>query len=320
MGRVLHSIATYSAGEGGFGVYVPCVSDGNRVIFYAQDSKNGAGIVAWDGGRTTRVPVPRGMEVCSHPDRDAAGRVCFYARTDGEGAPLVLVDGDDARVLATRCGPLGPTMNDRGDIAFRAEVSRGVQAVLACRSGRVEVVACTGSRFAAFHGLPVVCADGSVVARADLVRGEGVVLVIRADGTERLIASTERGFMALGLFPCANARGDVAFAGVDPAGRPGAWIAGANGVLHRVHDGSGFESIRGVLIDDDGVPVLLATPSGGRLGVYVDDERVLGVGDAVGGTVAEFALNPVSIGPHSELAARVRLASGDEHIVLCLRT
>jgi hypothetical protein len=79
--------------------------------------------------------------------------------------------------------------------------------------------------------------------------------------------------------------------------------------------GPAFASYRGALIDEAGRVVFCATPAGGALDIYrgpdPKEDRVLGVGDAcAGSTVAEFALNPVSINAAGHFAVRVRLADG----------
>lgn len=190
---------------------------------------------------------------------------------------LVLVrDGVPSTIATGRIGPLGPTMCN-GRVAFRADRSSGEPAVFLWDDGRVEEIARGGP----FHGLPIVTGDGLVVYRSgDRLCRDGETL---AQG-------------ALNAFPCATPRGRVAF----------------------VRDGGGderFASVRGLLVNDAGAEVRIATPHGGRLGVYAP-ERILGLGDPFeGSTITDFALNPVSINERGQLAIRVTLASGAEHVL-----
>ena len=85
------------------------------------------------------------------------------------------------------------------------------------------------------------------------------------------------------------------------------------------NDGA-FESFRGALINNAGTVVFLATPKGGALGVYSGSDpvadKIISIGDPmVGSTVADFALNPVSINDCNQLAIRVALASGRQLII-----
>jgi hypothetical protein len=83
---------------------------------------------------------------------------------------------------------------------------------------------------------------------------------------------------------------------------------------------AGFESFRGVLINNTGPVAFYATPVGGQLGIYTGPDplrhRVLGLGDTLfGATVADFALNPVSVNEAGQLAIRVALDDGRQFIL-----
>jgi hypothetical protein len=81
-----------------------------------------------------------------------------------------------------------------------------------------------------------------------------------------------------------------------------------------------FHAYRGALIADTGVVVIIATPRGGRLGLFggpdPDADRILTLGDPhLNSTVEDFAANPVSVSRSGHVAIRASLADG-RHVIL----
>ena len=76
------------------------------------------------------------MGVVSHRDR----RLRIVADTHGALASI---------------GPLGPTMNEAGTVAFRADSINGASGVFAGDGSAVTTVADTNGPWIRFHGLPV---------------------------------------------------------------------------------------------------------------------------------------------------------------------
>ena len=149
--------------------------------------------------------------------------------------------------------------------------------------------------------------DGSVVFRADLADG-GQGIYRWQQGEIATLAETGEQFAELGRFPCANASGTVAFAAVERSGH--------SGIFTPHFTVGGAFTFRGALIDDLNRVIAFATPIGGELGIYADGVRLIGVGDDFeGSTVAEFALNPVSINGAGQFAARLRLSDDRQFIV-----
>jgi hypothetical protein len=73
-------------------------------------------------------------------------------------------------------------------------------------------------------------------------------------------------------------------------------------------------------VDSAGRVVFYATPRGGAHGIFSGPDptrdRVLAIGDpTLGSTLTDFALNPVSINAHGQLALRVELADGRQAIL-----
>lgn len=303
-----------------FQPYVPAVSAG--VVAFAAATVAGQAVFL-DQGEGPRALGARDLvaAVVSHPDLNASGDLSFFARSSSgeEGLARVREDRLDWVALPEGIGPLGPTMNDAGVVALRAPAD-GQAAVWRHSADGLDLVARADMRpFAAFHGLPVVDHLGRTVFRADLADGRQGVFRADGGGIETIYETTsprER----VGLFPFAG-EGGVAFVGADDDGSPWIWVARSDSLGGRTMHGAGaFESLRGALLDARGYLVFYATPSGGQLGVYAGPDpqrdRILGVGDPwAGSTVAEFALNPVSIDAEGRLALRVLLADGREAVL-----
>src|SRR5207237_1639666 len=117
----------------------------------------------------------------SHPDVTDAGAFSFYGRfLDGREAVFLLRDGRLQAIADTggpfgAIGPLGPTMNEAGTVAFRADRPGGVSGIFAGEGAAIATVADTDGPWSRFHGLPVINRGGTVVFRADRKDGlEGV--------------------------------------------------------------------------------------------------------------------------------------------------
>jgi hypothetical protein len=300
-------IATTGAEFSDFAPYVASVNNAGMVAFQAALQESGTGVFIADGEHVEAVAGGHRLTVSSHPDLNDDGATSFYA---SEGVYRVrdgrLETVADTNGPFTSIGPLGPTMNTAGTVAFRADLAGGVSGIFAGDA----TLADTGGPFAKFHGLPVIDASGTVVFRAD--RTDGVEGVYAAgDGEVEPIVETGVRFESLAPFPSANDAGTVAFA----SGAGVFTVTG--GKVVRIDEEGTFESCRGALIDNAGAVVVIATPPGGTLGLYSGNERILGIGDALfGSTVEDFASNPVSLNDRGRLAVRVKLTDGAQHIIL----
>jgi hypothetical protein len=303
-----------------FAPYVPAIDPAGRVVFQAAWRAGGSGIFAAQDGRIVPLATAPNSNLAaftSHPDLKSGGEGCVYAETREGGTVLVRFaqDGRTTVVEGGRLavGPLGPTINEAGVVAFRG-TTVSAAAVWASEGDTVRPIAETGARFAGFRGLPIATRT-QIVFLADLVGG-GQELCAHAPASGIVVLADTRGeFAGFGNFPAANETGVVAFAAQRRRGGGGIFVLGASGEAREVVGDSAFESYRGALIDEAGRVVFFATPAGGALGIYrgpdPQEHRVLGVGDAcAGSTVAEFALNPVSINAAGHFAVRVRLADG----------
>lgn len=308
-----------------FAPYVPAIDGEGRVVFTASRMRAPHAILRGDGHRLEAMAVAtapvRGL--VSHPATTSDGAWCAYAELADGTHSLV---GAEIVELGLAVGPLGPTMNASGAIAFRGYDASGRPAVFVLEpraSVATAVAVADGHPFVAFHGLPVIDAKSSVVFRADCADGSSVIVRSRSGAIAVLVSARDEGspesFRLLGAFPCVNAHGAVAFAGERHDGRCGAFAAVSSARIVTVVDGGDtFESVRGALIDDAGRMVCIATPRGGKLGVYdaISRAKIIAIGDTlVGSSIVELALNPVSINAVGSLALRVALASGTQLIV-----
>jgi hypothetical protein len=309
-----------------FAPYVASVNDDGTVAFQAALAGGGAGVFTGREGEVAEVVGRQAVaDVTSHPDITAAGEASFYGAPLERGEAVFLTGRNGLRRLAetgsgafASIGPLGPTMNEVGGVAFRAEREAGVSGIFLAEGGEVATVAESGGRWNGFEGLPVVTAR-TVVFRADRTDGGQGIYAARA-GSIQTVVETDDDFAELGRFPSAEERGTVAFSATLRAGGSGVFVAD-DGRITRVIDTDGeFEAFRGALIAGGGSLVLIATPRGGRLGLFSGPDarrdRLLAVGDSLyGSEVADFAANPVSVSAAGRVAVRVSLADGRQLIV-----
>jgi hypothetical protein len=280
-----------------FAPYVPSIDDAGVVAFQAAIAAGATGVFT-----STGLTALDAGPYTSHPAIDADGRaIAVYA----EDRLVVIDERGRPRPIATgyAVGPLGPTMK-RGAIAFRATRDGRAGVFLARGDEPVETIADT-SRFAAFHGLPVVTARGTVVFRAELTEGGHGIFASRDGRIEPVVLRAGE----LGLFPSANDDDTVAFADGHSA------FVARSGATHAI-DTPGLEHARGALVDGEGRVVVIGTRAG-RLGVFRGADTVVAIGDAWGNsTVTELALNPVSINARGQLAIRLRLSDDRQLVVI----
>jgi hypothetical protein len=319
-------IATTGGRFSQFAPYVASVNDAGTVAFQAALPDGGSGVYAGAGGSIEEVVGPALVDaVTSHPDLNNAEEVSFYGDLLGGGQAVFLLRDARLEPIAgtdgpfASIGPFGPTMNEAGAVAFRADSAPGVSGIFAADGDGVVTVADTQGPWRGFHGLPVITGDGSVVFRAD--RKDGVAGIYAGRGGS-IATAAEAGavFESLGRFPSANENGAVAFAATLRAGGSGIFTADGSEIT-RPQDAEGtFESYRGALITNAGTVVWIATPRGGSLGLFAgpdpDADRIVACGDPLlGSTVEEFASNPVSVNSAGQVAIRATLTDGRQVIL-----
>jgi hypothetical protein len=210
-------------------------------------------------------------------------------------------------------------MNDRGQVAFRADATAGGSGIWVGAREEIITVADTSDIFSGFQGLPVLNNKGTVVFRADLKNG-GQGIYTSKDGARKPVVDTSSRFSELGRFPSFNDAGAVAFNATLKSGVAGIFTVTGEKITTVIDTDSPFESFRGVLINNAGTIVFYATPKGGELGIYCGPDpttdRILSIGETLfESMVAEFALNPVSMNELGQVAIRIKFANERQVIV-----
>jgi hypothetical protein len=312
-----------------FAPYVPSINDEGIVAFQATLRDGRSGVFTSDGASVTDIAVTSSarcpaQRFTSHPDINRSGALAVYAtlRT-GEDALLIRTGGSPAAVGRqegfTAISPLGPTLNEAGDVAFRAVLADGRACACLRRSTGVIDFVDTGQGYRGFEGLPVVDAQGRLFFRADLHDGRQGILM-HHEGHTRAIATTGEELAEIARFFSVDDHGTVAFAGRRRSGLPGIFAATAGRLDGLLDAQAGFESFRGVLLDNAGPVVFYGTPVGGSLGIHTGPDplrhRLLGLGDTfLGAAVVDFALNPVSVNERGQLAIRVALDDARQFVL-----
>jgi hypothetical protein len=319
-------IATTGERFSDFAPYVASVNDEDAVAFQAALRGGGSGVFTGNGGAIAEAAGPTLLAgVTSHPDLNNSGATSFYGEfPDGAQGVFLLRDGRLQAIASTRdgfalIGPLGPTMNEAGTVAFRAEQTAAVSGVFAGDGAAVATVADTEGGWSGFHGLPVIDGRGTVVFRADREDGVQGIYAGRG-GSIETIAETGDVFETLASFPSANDGGTVAFAATLRAGGAGIFTVDEGQIVHVLDTEGAFESCRGALISSGGGVVFIATPRGGSLGLFSgpdpDADGILALGDPLhGSSVADLAANPVSVNADGHVAVRATLADGRQLIL-----
>jgi hypothetical protein len=313
-----------------FAPYVASINDHGVIAFQASLSDGHSGVFTHDGSNIVDIAVSTSgacpaRVFSSHPDINQAGKLSIYAtlKNGDEAALLIQPDGTIAGSAVgnpfSGIGPLGPTMNEHDDIAVRGTSPDGRACIGVWRGSQLHIVAKAGDQFCSFEGLPVVNNSGHVVFRANLPDDQHGIFV-QHDAQCSTIATTGSDFKEIANFPIMNDQGTVAFAARRSSGVAGIFTVTAGSLACVVDGETGFESFRGVLINNTGPVAFYGTPTGGQLGIYTGTDpvrhRLMGIGDTLyGATVVDFALNPVSINERGQIVIRVALNDGRQFIL-----
>jgi hypothetical protein len=318
-------IATTGDRFSGFAPYVASVNDAGTVAFQAALCGGGSGVFTGEGGEVEEVVGPSVVgRVWSHPDLNNAGELSFYGDLlDGRQAVFLLRDGHqaiaDTHGPFVSIGPFGPTMNEAGAVAFRADGAPGVSGIYAADGTAVTKIAETDGPWSGFHGLPVMTGEGAVVFRADRKDGVQGIYTGRGGSVEPVAETGDR-FESFGRFPSADEQGTVAFAATFRGGGEAIFTAEGGRATPIGETGEAFESYRGALITNTGGVVRVATPRGGSLGLFSgpdpEADRILAGGDPLlGSTVSELGANPVSVNSAGQVAISATLVDGRQAIL-----
>jgi hypothetical protein len=309
-----------------FAPYVASVNEAGVVAFQAALHDGAMGVFIGNGDAEAEAAGQWPLKgITSHPDLNNSGDITFYGNDPGGGSGVFLLGDGVLHPIAQRdgqfasIGPLGPTINEAGSVAFRADRVGQISGIFAGNATSVEVVADSRGTWRVFHGLPVIANDGTVVFRAD--RKNGVQGIYAGRGAS-IAAVVETGalFRTLAHFPSVDERGTIAFAATLQAGGEGIFTVRDGQASRIVGTDGAFDSCRGALIANGGELVAIATPRGGSLGLYAgpdpEQDRIIALGDhLLGSEVTDLAANPVSLNGKGQVAVRARLTDGRQLIV-----
>ncbi len=319
---------TVIAANGGrfcdFAPYVPSINNRGLVAFQAALTAGGTGVFCGSGAGVEMLAEanqPAGVcrRISSHPDINDSGQCCFYGESESGGRGVFRSQGGRAEMIADAAGPLGPTMNDAGLIAFRTDSDDGARGVCVAGVRGTRLLVELPAGHGAFHGLPVINRAGDVAFRMDTRSGEPCIMAADREHVREVARAGDR-VRGLGAFPFLGDRGQIASCVSIGDGGSGlcVWFDGKRETV--LESGDTFERFRGILLDAQGRIVFYATPKGRTLGIYCGPDpvadRLIGEGyPFLGSTVREFALNPVSINDAGQLAVRLGLEDGRQAIV-----
>ena len=143
------------------------LADGGSGVFTSRDSAIDVIADHTTALITPITPITAITAITSHPAIADDGSICFYAAVTSGASAVMLLKRGDLITVAPSHGPLGPTINQHGAIAFRAVSPTGSDAIFTSNSNAATLIAEVGDKFSAFRGLPVINSRGEVCFRAD---------------------------------------------------------------------------------------------------------------------------------------------------------
>ena len=305
-----------------FGPYVPAISDNGRVAFQTTIQSGKQGIYVWIPKSQTCYQLSQEEiqgQAISHPDL-TEDKVCFYAKQKRHSYLCQIPQGTPKKSIneTWSIGPLGPTINALGHIAFRAYNSFGNPLIAMTQHDDIKVIAQVDEFFHGFQGLPVINRHSQVVFRADLQDGtQGIFLYDQ--GHLKECVRTGNIFTQLGRFPDLNDQGNVLFSGVKKSGKSGLYKSDDLNITTIVE--SAHFHVRGGLINNHDQYLIFGQTPGEPLGLYtgsnLSQSNVLTIGDSFENSfIAEFALNSVSFNSQGKYVLRIALEDSRELIAM----
>lgn len=320
----------------------PAINDSGQVAFWGVDSSLEAGIFVGDGASLTEIADTSGdfSFLGVGPSINDRGTVAFLAGLDRGDAGYFTSDGTTTNLIADSSEQFNfqriptldnlfgePVINNRGKVAFRADLDSGERGIFSSRKDRIRTVADPSSGLTTFGITPDINAKGTVVFSAGIAPVPGTIEV---DGQSvpiaelfqnagiftkrgrhlRAIADPNDGFALFGSSPAINNRGTVALIAVNANGEAEV-LTGNGGRLTQIADSRGdLSSFRSVDINNQGTVAYLANFDAGGSGLFVGQQKIIATGDEfLNSTVTE--LNFLNKGlSHDSVAFWAKLADG----------
>ena len=294
----------------------PAINDRGQVAFWGVDSSLEAGIFVGDGSLLKPIADTSGefSFLGVGPAINDRGTVAFLAGLDSGDAGYFTGNGKTTTLIADSSGRFNfqriptldnlfgePVINDRGRVAFRADLDRGGKGIFLNTNDRIRTIAAPRSGLTTFGITPDINSRGTVVFLAGTVPVPGSIEVegqtipiaelfqnagifTTRGNNLRTIADTSDGFALFSSSPAINDRGTVAFVAVRPSGEAEV-VTGRGGRLTSIANSRGdFRSFGGVDINDEGTVAYLADFDAGGSGLFVRGQEIISTGDQLLGS------------------------------------
>lgn len=289
----------------------PAINALGQVAFWGVDSSREAGIFVGDGNSLSPIADTSGefSFLGVGPSINDRGTVAFLAGLDNGDAGYFTGNGDLTTRIADSSGPFNfqriptlnnlfgePAINDRGRVAFRADLDTGGKGIFLSTNDRIRTIVDPNREFTTFGITPDINAKGTVVFSAGTapvpgtIKVEGQTIPIaelfqnagiftKRGGNLKTIADTNDGFALFSSSPAINDRGTVAFIAITPSGEVEV-LTGKGGRLTSIADSRGdFSSFRSVDINNQAEVAYLADFDAGGSGIFIGQQEVIATGD-----------------------------------------
>lgn len=312
-----------------FGPYVASINDHGQCAFFAEHrapTGRAHGLFVGDGRSVRRVFTTSASDqynrLLSHPDINNAGQLCIYGQTKLGHTGLICCELDSPTSPRAQSilgiGPLGPTINEFGQVALRAFDTEGRAVVMLGdeESGFTTAIAAE-AEIIGFQGLPLVLEEGALVVRVDCAESGQAVLRIEGDERETLV-ETGSGVDSLNRFP--HVVGDQLVFCATQGSQSSLIVSQKGNPRILLSTSSIWSSFRGALFGSSGRIIHFSEAAHGCLGAYfgpdpVDHALLVCGQNFLGDKLVDFALNPVSINANDQIVLRVKWQSGRQAIV-----
>lgn len=332
----------------------PAVNDQGQVAFWGLDASFNAGIFVGDGGSLTSIAETSGEYsfLGVGPSINDDGTVAFLGGLDLGDAGYFTSGGATTTLIADSSGQFNfqriptldnlfgePVINDRGTVAFRADLDNGDKEIFSSNKGEIRTITDSSSELTTFGITPDINAKGTIVFSAGTAPVPGTIEVkgqtvpiselfqnagifTNHGGSLREIADINDGLTLFGSSPAINDQGTVAFIAVNTNGEVEVLTGKGRGLTAIADSRGAFSSFRGVDINDRGTVAYLADFDAGGSGIYVGQQEMIATGDKLlNSTVTELnflnkGLNHDSVAFWAKLAdgrSGVFRADGDKH-------
>lgn len=332
----------------------PAINSRGEVAFWGADASLNAGIFVGSGNSLRTIADTSGEYsfLGVGPSINDRGTVAFLGGLDSGDAGYFTSDGGTTALIANSSGQFNfqriptldnlfgePVINDRGTVAFRADLDSGDKEIFSSKNDKIQTITESRPELTSFGITPDINASGTIVFSAGTAPVPGTIEVdgqtvpiaelfqnagifTNHNGNLRKIADTTDGRILFGSSPAINNRGTVAFIGINTDGDAEV-LTGKGDGLTTIADSHGeFSSFRGVDINNRGTIAYLADFDAGGSGLFVGGQEIIKTGDALlNSTVAELSflnkgLNQDSVAFWAKLAdgrSGVFRADSDKH-------